>query len=319
MVKDTARQSWGYDEFVYDAVIRSDLQVFFLSFFHLLAHMLHLRVHLIVIIAIYYGCYMSQDKINSTLNLCQSASSSWLYENYMLNTIMATGGMDLWAFHENYETSWAVMAAELAWYILAWCLACAYILVVACYTIVFYKDPNKMVAPEPSLNGFHVLGLESGLDYSHFIHRIINFVLCRKVSRRGPQLIAVRPHQVDPRRTIFFNVEATNFEKSVRRRYFRTHGFIAPLSERVLHDNQVFATHSLIWLLGFVIVRNEYLVCIGDVPYLWINCLLRRDIYYVYGYPLTKEKDTIESNAVRIPCQDYSLSDLFSITIRPLR
>ncbi|OQS04756.1 hypothetical protein THRCLA_20802 [Thraustotheca clavata] len=87
-----------YGEFAYDAVIRSELQ--FLS-----SHKLHLQVHPAVIMSIYYGCYMFHDKINAALIFCQSALSLWLYENYMLNTILANGEMDSWAFYENLEAS----------------------------------------------------------------------------------------------------------------------------------------------------------------------------------------------------------------------
>ncbi|OQS07674.1 hypothetical protein THRCLA_20089 [Thraustotheca clavata] len=129
-----------------------------------------------------------------------------------------------------------------------------------------------MVSTGPNLYDVQALSLDSNLR--------------TKISKL--KVTIVRSQQDDPPRTTFFNVKAMNFEQSAHRQYFITYGLITPLSERMVHKNQIFATHSYIWLLVFVIIQDEYLIYIADVLYLWLNCLFRSDIFSVYGFPLTK-------------------------------
>ncbi|OQS04758.1 hypothetical protein THRCLA_20801 [Thraustotheca clavata] len=104
------------------------------------------------------------------------------------------------------------MVAEFAWYILAWCLASFYIIVVACNKLAVYKGPNKMVSPELSADDLHVFGLEP----QHCTHDIKTIFNCGLRQRKLPH-----SPKFNRRKTILFDVEATNFEKSVHRRYFR--------------------------------------------------------------------------------------------------
>ncbi|KDO31165.1 hypothetical protein SPRG_19629 [Saprolegnia parasitica CBS 223.65] len=302
MVKYTARQSWGYTELVLDAVVRSDLQVLFLALFQLIASLLGLRLHVALLLAIYFGCYTSCDAIITAWPLQAEAASAWLYHNYLLNTLVANGGMDMWAYHENYETSWAVMAAQLVWFLLALAIATFYVVLVAVQT-GYTRRRRAKIFSGGSTDGRSTSGRSS--------RRLSCMVIKSSVKT------ALDPNRVFKRSNK--GTEATMFERYVRRDQMTTSGLVAPLTDHVIVGGVIHASHSLVWLLGFVLLADDVLLFIEDVPKLWLNALLARDVFAIYGYKLNKTKDSIAPLPERISAGSYSARDLGALSLKPLR
>ncbi|EQC31243.1 hypothetical protein SDRG_11164 [Saprolegnia diclina VS20] len=302
MVKCTARQSWGYSELVLEAVVRSDLQVLYLALFQLLASLLGLRLHVALLLTIYFGCYTFCDAIIAAWPLQAEAASAWLYHNYLLNTLVANGGMDMWAYHENYKTSWDVMAAQLVWYLLALAIAAAYVLLLSVHAWCTRRHRAKI----------HSGGSTDGRSTSGRSGRHLSYMLVKSSIKAA--FDANRIFKSNAKAT-----EATIFERHVRRNQMTTSGLVAPLTDHVIIDGVVHASHSLVWLLGFVLLADDVLLTIEDVPKLWINALLARDVFAVYGYKLNETKASIAPLAERISARSYGLGDLIALSLKPLR
>ncbi|OQR86631.1 hypothetical protein ACHHYP_10337 [Achlya hypogyna] len=310
MVKSTARQSWGYNEFVQSSIVCSDLQVVILAFLQGVAMTLQLRLHVTVVLATYYVCYLTQNAIVGSIQLNAAEAASWLYSNYMENTLIATGGMDMWAYHINYDTSWAVIASELVWYIIAISAATTYALSVA-IVVARRRRLRSRVLAGPCAKTIPVPATE--VTDQHW-DRLSSTYLMKHVSQ---QLSLLDIRHIFPQADA--STELTVFERTVRRNCLNTYGLVAPFAEHEVERGSLVATHSLIWLLGYVILRDEVVISVVDVPMLWCNALLRKEVGAVYGYRLTPEKDTIEPQAQRLFLSDFSGADLFSISIKPLR
>ncbi|CAK4640498.1 hypothetical protein LEN26_004008 [Aphanomyces euteiches] len=102
-----------------------------------------------------------------------------------------------------------------------------------------------------------------------------------------------------------------------RKAYHSCHGLHAAFSKRQLHNQQVHASPEWLWELGYVIVDNDRLIHLDDVPKLILNCILRDELFYVYGYAVFGNLLGRELNHLLL--EDIRLVELFRLSLLPLR
>ncbi|OQR88706.1 hypothetical protein ACHHYP_06677 [Achlya hypogyna] len=106
-------------------------------------------------------------------------------------------------------------------------------------------------------------------------------------------------------------------EAKLHCRLCETYGTVAALDEYVERTGWTYVSTSSVWLIGYVVVADEYLVDIDDVPLLVLNALLGWTSFRVYACPI--QEATISADKIRVRPESLSLSRLLQVTLLDLR
>ncbi|KAF0696584.1 Aste57867_12653 [Aphanomyces stellatus] len=102
-----------------------------------------------------------------------------------------------------------------------------------------------------------------------------------------------------------------------RKAYKAAFGLHTAFSKRMLHARQVYASPEWLWELGYVVVGRNYLFLLEDLPKLFLNCILRDELFYVYGYMV--EGNLLGRELAHVLLEDLSLRTLCRLSLLPLR
>ncbi|KAH9127026.1 hypothetical protein AeMF1_002625 [Aphanomyces euteiches] len=294
-----ARYNIEFLEFTDNA--RADGLMVVLAFSNITANLLRVRVQLQIMVAIFLVCFYSRQSLTESYGILSSKIPSIMMKNFEANIVRSgKKAMDLWGDFENFETDFILIANECTYLILATGIS------------VFYAVATKLWTSRVHISAriYSLLPLKP---------KHVHPVQCVNVSpRRGTKTRS----SWDARSTLYdelddLDLENTSIERSSGAVLDRIYGFVAPFDNFEFENTDIFVTPCGVWMLGFVIVNNRYVVEINDVIYLLINSFLGRTYFEVYGFVL--ENDVVSKRKHRIYAYDVSLHDALSISLKPLK
>ncbi|EQC33984.1 hypothetical protein SDRG_08663 [Saprolegnia diclina VS20] len=285
--------------FVLHDMVRADGLTYLLALALTLSDLLRTRLCLDVVVLLYVACLHQRLTLINALQWRMDETRAFLAANYVDCIVSEPGAaMTQWMYHRNTETPSFLLATELSWFVVALGL-----------TLLYGVSAKALNLP------------------------------CRRRSwRRQPVRIAVgiaRSEERSPRvahqrwsrqsSLYSFSSDADKsdgssvFERSAMQALARTYGLVAPLDEYELCSDSRKVTSSSIWLLGYVILKDEFVVELRDYVRIWANLLLSQRVFRVYCFRI-QDHDMTSIHKERLPMQGLVARDLIHhISLRPLR
>ncbi|OQR82270.1 hypothetical protein ACHHYP_16295 [Achlya hypogyna] len=286
----SARERW-HSGFVLDDMVRSDGLTYLLSLAVTLADVLETRLGLDVLVAIYVMCLNCRLQLLQTCGWCLAETNAFLAANYVLDIVPnPMGAMSLWAAHENFGTPPCLLVTELTWFLVAAIVATAYALCSKAFD-AFGGGPRAwsrtLLAPRTAswLSG--------------------QVAPCPPPAR-GPATGTYWRRRLETVGGALADVELLT----------ETFGVVAPFGEAA---PQAFVSPSGIWLLGYLVLKEQLVIEIADYPRLLVNLALDRRFFRVYGYSIRDGSHT-SSDKTLLDHDDVTLYDLVAcVSLRPLQ
>ncbi|KAH9120876.1 hypothetical protein LEN26_010934 [Aphanomyces euteiches] len=261
---------------------RADGLMVVLAFSNITANLFRVRVQLAVIFAIFVVCFYLRQSLTMSYGIL-SADIPYFIGKYFEANIARSGrnAMDLWGSYENFETDFLLNANE-----------CTYLIIATGVSVAYVVITKLWISRVPiSARIYSLLPLQP---------KHVHPVLCINVS---PQRGTNTRSSWDARSTLYdelndLDVENTSIERSSGVALDKIYGFVAPFDNFEFKNTDIFVTPCGVWMLGFVIVNNQYVVEINDVIYLLINSFLGQTYFEVYGFVL--QNDMVSKRKHRI-------------------
>ncbi|EQC33981.1 hypothetical protein SDRG_08660 [Saprolegnia diclina VS20] len=261
-------------------MVRSDGATYLLATAVALADLLQIRVCLDALLSIYMTCLYHREALVHVCPSCVSASDAFLSSNYLASIVSAPGyAMSLWTYHANDDTPLVLLLTELMWFLTAVLLVIVYMICVKMWS----SRSTRRVHAE-------VLGVVAVAPHRR--------PALKDATPLGPRIRSWR------RRTL-----TENFEQSDVQLLALTYGIIAPFHDDPTHDG--FLSPSGVWLLGYFMLCDQYLVGISDYPWLWLNVLCRRNVGRVYCFRIHRDGHT-SANLEMLHFHAVDASDLIA-------
>ncbi|OQS02157.1 annexin [Thraustotheca clavata] len=259
-----ARDGWT-NTFVLNDIIRADALMMYLALAISLTKVIRIRLRLEVTIAIYLISYAYSDAIITRIGIGLKESTAFVKSNYLANILQAhSNGMDLWVIHAIDSVNFTLLITQFTW----WFLACG-----LCVTYALFAKAWNMYDPRT----------RTFKTWQHLHHQVLHSLdVAPRV--KGPALKLMRgativPSDITSRRLTHHsfsgkNLEHATFEQLVHARLCETYGIIAALDEYHIIQDVTYVSPSSIWLLGYVLLGEQYIIDIDDVPALFFNKLI---------------------------------------------
>ncbi|KAG9404121.1 hypothetical protein AC1031_005660 [Aphanomyces cochlioides] len=301
------RNHWG-GTLDFNESSRADGLMVVLAITFLAAKALHVRVQLVIVVFIYALCYYMRQSLIASCGLFLDVVTPFIKKNYFEN-ILPTGNdaMDLWAYHENFTTNFWLIANECTYLIVATGTSLGYVFL----TMVSLKKEKQ-----------------SSRDMKSFVRlRKLNQIHPEVKDNGGPQetttTFQMLPNEHWAQRSTLYgelnelDVQNCNVERCTGRIADQIYGFVASARDYEYEQDQMFVTGSGVWLLGFVIVNDQYVVNINHYIYLLINTLSGQTYFTVYGFTL--QGDTVSRRKQIIFTHDVHRRDVWRVSLKRLR
>ncbi|KAF0691811.1 Aste57867_17025 [Aphanomyces stellatus] len=286
---------------------RDDGLMVCLAAVYIVADALRLRLQLAVVALAYMLCFSYRLELVNGIGFFASVSNAYLAARFDENLIAGNGGMDLWTAHENIETNYTLILTECTWLAVAIGIGVAFALGVA-----------VVVAIDSRVRGTrHVVASRRHSSVSSFeLMTISTFPFCWRHPTPYPK------HHWSNRSTLYdelspTDMENTSVERSCGRIAAQVYGFVAPHKDYELRDGTLFVSRSGVWLLGFVVVDNRYLVGIGQYLFLVLNVLVQYPLVQIYAFAL--DDDVVSKRKQRLFYYNLTRRSVWRVTLRPLR
>ncbi|KAF0694770.1 Aste57867_14368 [Aphanomyces stellatus] len=292
------RAGYGGGMFLHE-MVRADGLMVCLAITQATAAALRVRVRVHVTVFLFFLCFYWHDELLDCTNFFGAATSEYATASYMAQIITdcsIPNTMNVWAWIQVDETNFTLMVHEYAWLFVAIGVNVGFVLV------------EKLAA--------------RGVDRANTAtRRQVTAAPQQRFSVMFPNSIAMGNRHWSKRSTLFephtaADVDATCVERSVGMIASHIYGFVATTPHyaflpaahfafvataphcalvaasrvRVSRPSMTTTTQVLsrsgVWLLGYVIVADKYLVAINDVPLVVLNVLCRRNLFGVYAFLL---------------------------------
>ncbi|EQC33973.1 hypothetical protein SDRG_08652 [Saprolegnia diclina VS20] len=307
-----ARCGWT-NSFVLTDIVRADGLMVYLGLMITLAKTVRIRLRLEVAVSVYLICYELSDAIvRSPLGLDVEAADAFVAANYLANILEANvDGMDLWTIHENVDTNVAVVAAQMTWWVVAICICFVYALAAKGWNMLD-MDARRC----KTWRYMHRLRLRS--DDGDGVRSFASQSTSRRLRSSSWTKSKVGPlAQASARTFSFQDVSSLAIEAVLHTQLCKAYGLVAPLEEYVAVSGWTYVSASSVWLLGYVLVDDAYLVHVNEYPLLVLNAVLRRPLFRVYGFHVIDQ--TIRAEKTRLLPTVIPIRRLLHTTLRDLR
>ncbi|KAF0691815.1 Aste57867_17029 [Aphanomyces stellatus] len=305
----SVRNHWGGTT-GFNEISRADGCMAVLAITVYAATSLEVRAELVVVVGIYFACYEYRQALIKATGVYLARITPFIKANYFDNILPTPGGgaMDLWAYHENFANNYFLVANE-----------CTY-LIVAAGAGVGYVCLLKVVASWQTRHHSHCLSTLRLVKWRH-VKPIVKYFVKTRGSGKLVQEV-VRAHW-SVRSTLYMELsdedtDNAQLERCAGRIVSRIYGFVAYTKDYAYEGGSVYVSPSGVWLLGFVIVNNQYVVGINHYIYVVLNALIQRTLFNVYGFALMPG-DAPSTRKHRIVAQDIPLRDVWRVSLKKLR
>ncbi|KDO28692.1 hypothetical protein SPRG_06546 [Saprolegnia parasitica CBS 223.65] len=290
-----ARQGINQGFLLHD-MVRSDGLTYLLALALTLADVLQTRLCLDVVVLLYVVCVHQRLSLVTFLQWRMDETNAFLDANYVDCIVSEPGAaMTLWMYHRNTETPSYLLATELSWYVVALGLTLL-------YGVALDKPLRRRLWRRQPVR------IAAGIANSE---------------ERSPRPAHQRWSRQSSLYTCSNDADAKDgsslFERSTMHALAQTYGLVAPLDEYKLCGGTRKVSPSAIWLLGYIILKDEFVVELRDYVRIWANLLLPSRVFRVYCFRI-QEGDTTSIHKEPLPMQGLRARDLLChISLRPLR
>ncbi|KAF0694767.1 Aste57867_14365 [Aphanomyces stellatus] len=282
------RAGYGGTSFLYE-MVRADGLMVCLAITQATAVTLSVRVRLHVTILVFLLCFEYRTALVDQINLFSEATSSYVTTSY-LNQVFADESvpniMAMWAWVDTPDTSLTLLVHQYAWLFVAIGVNVGYVVLEKLVKEIMARRRQQRVGPSPVSN------------------QSFSVVFGHLKSRRHWSVRSTLDHPLSA-----FDVDGTCFERSVGTIVSHIVGFVAPSVNYVeppsvvvvvggsgtRRQTKALVSRSGVWLLGYVVLADRFVVEIHDVPLAAINAFLlllnpttrfQRPLFRVYGFHL---------------------------------
>ncbi|KAF0694769.1 Aste57867_14367 [Aphanomyces stellatus] len=274
------RAGYGGCMFLYE-MVRADGLMVCLAITQALSAALRVRVQLHVTVVLFVVCFQCRDWLLDHTNLLGVITSEYVTASYMAQIVTDNSvedAMSVWAWIEADETNFTLMVHEYAWLFVAIVVNVGYVLV------------GKLA----TMSVGHVAALARRRSQVAAEQRFT--VLFPDSVAMGDRHWSKRSLLYDPYTNA--DVDATCVERSIGMIASHVYGFVSTTPQYALvrpsptkwlrrpSAPMEELSRSGVWLLGYVIVADKYLVAINDVPLVVLNVLWRRNLFEVFAFIL---------------------------------
>ncbi|RHY29803.1 hypothetical protein DYB32_005800 [Aphanomyces invadans] len=306
----SVRNKWG-GTLAFNEISRADGLMVVLATTYVVASTLRVRVPLVTVVLIYALCYSFRQSLIQEIGLCVARVTPFIKHNYFDNILpTGNGAMDLWAYHENYESNFWLIANECTYLIVASGASIAYVGLVHAWDSRG-KPTSRQAMPS-------VLRFQW-----HPVRWIVKwfFVHVGKTSVKSHDTVVPRSHW-SLRSTLYVELneqdtDNANVERCAGSIVANIHGFVACTNDYELDGSDVFVSPSGVWLLGFVVVNNQFVVGINHYIKVAFNALVGQTYFKVYGFALTG--DVVSARKTRLLAADIPRRDVWRVSLKRLR
>ncbi|RHY81417.1 hypothetical protein DYB37_010705 [Aphanomyces astaci] len=272
-------------------LVRSDCLMLTLAVVYVAAAVCRVRVQLFVVVGVYLCCFAHRIALVEMCGVYIDDANEYLHHSFSDNICPGNpGGMDLWIMHENKQTNYWLLVTEGMWSIVAMGTGVGYVLGTKLWQV---WRPVQTTATSTGLGDWIRRRRNA---------KVGSMVIVGPLTARGASVeCAYGEDSSTPqkkhwtlRSALYDGVTAadagvnTHFERSAGRVAADFVGFAASSVDYAATSSSrtVYVSESGVWLLGFVVVDDRWVVGINDVLLLAVNVLNRRHIRRVYGFPL---------------------------------
>ncbi|CAK4104216.1 unnamed protein product [Aphanomyces euteiches] len=300
------RNHWG-GTLDFNESSRADGLMAVLAITYLTAKTLHVRVQLVIVVYIYAMCYYMRQSVIASCGLFLEKVTPFIKKNYFEN-IFPTGNnaMDLWAYHENRSTNFWLIANECTYLIVATGVSVGYVLLTKLWIGRLRDKITNLIAT------------------LHFVRwRHVRPIIQYMVRHRMTNPAAAMAHIAWNRRSTLYHelnewdVENTNVERCTGSILEHINGFVALTKDYIYEGGRIYVSPSGVWLLGFVIVNDQYVVNINHYIYLLFNSLCGQTYFKVYGFLL--KDDLVTQRTYRIVARDIPPRNVWRVSLKRLQ
>ncbi|KAF0694768.1 Aste57867_14366 [Aphanomyces stellatus] len=276
------RAGYGGGMFLFE-MVRADGLMVCLAITQALAASLRVRVQLHVTVVLFVVCFQRRDQLIDCTNFLAAATSEYVTASYMAQIVTDNSvedAMSVWAWIEADETNFTLMVHEYAWLFVAIVVNVGYVLVGKLATmsvghVAAFARRRSQVAAEPEQRFSVMFPASVAMGDHHWSKRSLLYEPCTPA-----------------------DIDATCVERSVGIIASHVYGFVSTTPQYALVESNQ-ARHlrrpsaitqelsrSGVWLLGYVILADKYLVAVNDVPLVVLNVLWRRNLFEIYAFLL---------------------------------
>ncbi|CAK4637143.1 unnamed protein product [Aphanomyces euteiches] len=300
------RNHWG-GTLDFNESPRADGLMAVLAITYLTAKTLHVRVQLVIVVYIYAMCYYMRQSVIASCGLFLEKVTPFIKKNYFEN-ILPTGNnaMDLWAYHENRSTNFWLIANECTYLIVTTGVSVGYVLLTKLWIGRLRDKITNLIATLHFVRWRHVCP-------------IIQYMVRHRMTNPA----AAMAHIAWNRRSTLYHelneldVENTNVERCTGSILEHINGFVALTKDYIYEGGRIYVSPSGVWLLGFVIVNDQYVVNINHYIYLLFNSLCGQTYFKVYGFLL--KDDLVTQRKYRIVARDIPPRNVWRVSLKRLQ
>ncbi|KAF0718151.1 Aste57867_1862 [Aphanomyces stellatus] len=329
MNQGSYRTNWG-GTLDLEEIPRADGLMICLAITYGAARLVHVRVELFIVVAVYAACYYNRFTIINRYGVCVDRANAIIQDNYFGNILPGNGGMDLWAYREEVQVHLAVIANELTWLMVAVGFSLSYTIAVKCLSMR-HEIASTMSWPWSS-NSNSRASTFTKIKVTATGDSNPNPRACTSTKIKGATTGDSTPATSQEtskhwsRRSILYETlslaetENTQVERSVGVIVSHMTGFVAATKDYVIHRTTTqpeFVSPSGVWLLGYVIVHDRLLVGINDFVFLLANIVCQRTLVRIYGFEL--QGDMVSTHKQQIYPHDISVLELSHVSLKKLR
>ncbi|KAF0691810.1 Aste57867_17024 [Aphanomyces stellatus] len=258
---------------------RADGLMLCLALTYLAAAAARVRVELFVVVAIYLVAFSYRIELVARYGVALDATNLYLEANFLENVQPGNGtGMDIWTCHVNTTTNFTLLWTEFTWLVLATAATLGYVVLVKLYRCQRWLGTVKVTPAD--------LATLKALPEAWTVPMAGK----RQSNGNGGRHWSIRSRLYDG--VTIFDTENTHVERSVGRVAADMVGFVTwsvdycdPPTKRM---TTIRVSPCGLWLLGYVVVHDRFLVGINDHLFLLLNVLFHVDYFRIYGFHLDK-------------------------------
>ncbi|KAF0697396.1 Aste57867_11914 [Aphanomyces stellatus] len=315
------RTNWVGTLFL-DEIVRADGLMICLAIVYGAAKLVRVRLKLFVVVAMYVSCFYMRLSLVNRYGVCPNDALAVIENDYFANVLGGNGGMDLWAYREDYSVHHAIIANELTWLFIAVGLSLVFVLLTKLVLVVsevrVAREDRKSISTAKST-------VRATLTWwSPLLRRFQQRRSSKSQYVPSSSSASVDTHASWARRSLLYDAlsdldtDNTHIERSVGLVVSDMTGFVASTADYVTnHNNIPFVSLSGVWLLGFVVVNDRLLVSINDFIFVVLNVVLRRNLFRIYGFAIVD--NVVARHKHQIYPSDVRLCDLVQVSLKPLR
>ncbi|RHY50156.1 hypothetical protein DYB30_010869 [Aphanomyces astaci] len=314
----SVRNKWG-GTLDFNEISRADGLMVVLATTFVAANALRVRVQLVTVVMIYALCYYLRQDLIKAMGVCVTRVTPFIKQNYFENILpTGHGAMDLWAYHENENTNFWLIANECTYLIVAIGASILYVVLFKLWDTRHKPMARQVLSTIRHLKWHHVKPLvmylvHVGRSSLNARHGNCQIGVARELS---PQIHWTK------RSTLYIELNATdtenaNVERCAGSIVGNIYGFVAFTKDYVYDGGQIFVSASGVWLLGFVIINDQYVVGINHYIKVALNALFGQTYFKVYGFALLE--DVVSTRKTRLLAADIPVRHVWRVSLKRLR